>query len=248
MSPRMSSPKGVPGRPRNGSWATPAWLPHEALCAAALVSCLNGNAEPIVRLPGAAGTDGGAVGPLGTPGDGGLTCDLSGPLVLYYDNAQTAANANGIDFLFKVANVAGATLSLSSLAIRYYFTNEIAPPWETSVFYAGTCCKSSRAGFNADVNVSVVSMPPTPTADHFLEMTFAAAAGVLLDGDSVQVEVGFHAPGFGQNLNQANDYSFIATATGTQAEWDLCPTQCALFHSCLMTVYKDGALVWGTPP
>jgi hypothetical protein len=245
MSSRMSSPERVPGRLRNGSWAALAWLRPEAIWAVCLVSCLNGNAEPIVRLPGAAGTDGSA---LGTLGDGGASCDLSGPLVLYYDNAQVAANANGIDFLFKVANTTGATLSLSSLAVRYYFTNEIAPTWETSVFYAGTCCGSSRAGFNADVNVSVVSMPPTPMADHYLEMTFTPAAGILLDGDSVQVEVGFHAPGFGQNLNQANDHSFIATATGTQAEWDLCPTQCALFHSCLMTVYKDGALVWGTPP
>lgn len=195
-----------------------------------------------MRLPGAASTDG------ATPGEAGGRCDTTAPIVLYYDNAQIAANANGIDFLFKVANATGAALPLSSLAVRYYFTNEIAPAWTTSVFYAGTCCGNSRTGFNADVIVSVNAIPPAPTADHDLETTFDSAAGVLLDGDSVQVEVGFHAPGFGQNLNQANDYSYIATATGTQAEWDLCPTQCSHFRSCVITVYKDGALVWGIPP
>ena len=34
----------------------------------------------------------------------------------------------------------------------------------------------------------------------------------------------------------------------TQAEWDACPTQCAKFGTCAMTVYRDGALVWGAPP
>jgi hypothetical protein len=199
-----------------------------------------------VRLAEGA-TEGGAAG-VGAVEGGGGPCDTTGPLALYYDNAQAASTANGIDFLFKVANATGAALPLSSLAIRYYFTNEITPSGMTTVFYAGTCCGNSRSGFNADVRASVNAMSPTPTADHYLETTFDTAAGVLLDGDSVQVEIAFHAPGFVQNLNQANDYSFIATATGTQAEWDLCPTQCASFHSCLMTVYKDGVLAWGTPP
>jgi hypothetical protein len=180
--------------------------------------------------------------------EGGAPCAVGSPLVLYYDNSAVAPMANGIDFLFKVANATGAALPLTSLAIRYYFTNEISPTGATSVFYAGTCCGDTRSGFNQDVHIAVVSISPTATADHYLETTFDASAGDLLDGDSVQIEVGYHAPDFGKDLNQANDYSFIASATGTQSQWDDCPPQCDRFQSCLMTVYKDGALVWGAPP
>jgi hypothetical protein len=217
-----------------------------ALCGACLASCLNGNAEPIVRLPGGSTVEDGAPAAAGDGGAG--RCDPASPLVLHYDNQQVATDATGIDFLFKVTNATGASLALSSLAIRYYFTSEIAPPGAISVYYADTCCGNSRSGFTADVHVSANVMPPTPTADHYLETTFDAAAGELADGDNVQIEVGFHAPGFGQSLDQSNDYSFIASATGTQAQWDQCPTQCALFNSCVMTVYEDGVLVWGTPP
>jgi hypothetical protein len=187
---------------------------------------------------------------MGSPGasEGGASCASGAPLALYYDNAQVAASANAIDFLFKVANATGAALPLASLAIRYYFTNEITSTWATTVYYAGTCCGDNRSGLNADVKVSVISIAPTRGADHYLETTFDPSAGDLLEGDSVQVEVSFHASDFGQNLNQANDYSFVATATGTQSQWDGCPPQCDRFRSCLLTVYRNGVLVWGAPP
>jgi hypothetical protein len=196
-------------------------------------ACLNGNADPIVRLT------------TSTPSVG---CDPTAPLVLYYRNAKVAANADQIDFLFKVANATGAAIPLSSLAVRYYFTNEVGATGQSAVYYAGTCCGAPRSGWNAYVAVSLNPMTPTPTADAYLETTFDAAAGTLQDGDAVQVEVGFHAAGFSQTLDQTNDYSYIAGAAGTQAEWDLCPSQCTKFHSCQMTVYRDGVLVWGTPP
>jgi hypothetical protein len=201
---------------------------------------LNGDAQPIVLL----GPDGGAAPEGGTSS----ACPAGGPFALYYWAAQAGAVANSIDFLFKVANDSGAPIPLSALDVRYYFTNELTT-WQTSVYYAGECCGDSRSGFTADVAVAVTALaPPTATADHYLDVTFDADAGTLLNGDSVQIEVGFYAPEHAQNLNQANDYSFVATATGTQAEWDLCPPTCAPFDSCVTTVYDDGALVWGTPP
>ena len=204
-----------------------------------IAGCLDGNAQPIVRLPGD------AAAPLEAATS---TCDPGAPITLFYRTAQAAADANSIDFLFKVVNGTGAPLALSSLAVRYYFTNELTPTWQTSVYYAGECCGAPRSGFTTDVAVTVNAIPATPTADHYLEVTFDTAVGALVDGDAVQIEVGFYAPQHGQNLNQANDYSFVGTATGTQAEWDQCPTQCAQFGSCVMTVYRDGVLVWGTPP
>jgi hypothetical protein len=208
-----------------------------AFAALVCAACLDGNAEPIVRLPQAAGT-----------GDGGA-CDPSAPIVLYYRNAQPAASTDQIDYLFKVVNDSGAAIPLSSLAIRYYFTNDLTTAGQTAVYFTDTCCGTSRTGFTADVVVTINAIsPPVTGADTYLEATFDSAAGVVQNGDDVQVEIGFHAVNYTQNLQQTNDYSFIASAAGTQMQWDACPAQCANFHSCLMTVYKDGVLVWGQPP
>ena len=215
-----------------------------ALTAVLCAACLDGNAEPIVRLPqvqpaGAAGTG---------PADGG-TCNPSAPIVLYYWNSQPAASTDQIDFLFKVANYSGAAISLSSLAIRYYFVNALTTTGQTAVYYTDTCCTSTRTGFDSDVVVTVNAIsPPVTGANTYLEITFGSAAGDVQNGDDVQVEIGFHAANYSQNIQQTGDYSFIASATGTQAQWDACPPHCANFHSCVMTVYKDGVLVCGQPP
>jgi hypothetical protein len=219
-----------------------AWNAAWLLGATATCGCLDGDARPIVVVA----KEGGAPDSDGSPP---LACPAAAPISLYYRAAQDTADANSIDFLFKIANNTGASIPLSSLVARYYFTNEITPMWQTSVYYAGECCGAERSGFAADVAVSVNAITtPTASADHYLEVTFDAGAGELIDGDSVQIEVGFFAPTHDQSLNQANDYSFVAAATGTQAEWDLCPTQCAQFQSCVITVYENGTLVWGVAP
>ena len=207
------------------------------MCAA----CLNGTAEPIERAAGSA-ID-------GSGGDGGGRCDTAAPLVLYYRDAQPAASTDQIDYLFKVANATGAPVPLSSLAVRYYFTNEVGASGLSPIFYASTCCGPTSAMLGAAVTATLHPMPaPAPTADAYIETTFAPSAGALQDGDAVQIEVGFHAPAYTPTLDQTNDYSYSAAAAGTQAEWDVCPTQCSKFQTCSMTVYRDGALVWGNPP
>jgi hypothetical protein len=247
---------GVPGAHPNGSrrkgCAGTAGFRGAALAAivGALATlsasaCLDGEAQPLVPIasttvPDAAPTLDGAPA---------SACPAGAPLTLYYWPAQGDAGANSIDFLFKVLNTTGAAIPLSSLVVRYYFTNELTQAGQTSIYYAGECCNATRSGFTTDVSVTVNALAsPTATADHDLEITFDAGAGTLLDGDAVQVEVGYYAPGHDEDLNQSNDYSFVASASGTQAEWDLCPTQCAQFGTCVMTVYSNGALVWGTPP
>jgi hypothetical protein len=242
----------VPGGPENGSPGR-----AKARCALGTVlaglfsaattcGCLNGDAQPIVSLGATGGVEAGAAPEAGASSS---ACPAGAPLSLYYWTTQTAADANSIDFLFKVVNDTGAALPLSSLAVRYYFTNEVTETPQTSVYYAGECCGASRSGFTADVAVTVNAIAaPTSTADHYLEVTFDAGAGDLAASDSVQIEVGFYAPAHDENIDQANDYSFIAGETGTQAEWDLCPTECAQFQSCVITVYENGTLAWGTPP
>src|SRR5258708_4307449 len=129
----MGRIRGVPGGPEKGSPGPDRVL---GVLGAALVALLGGastagglegDAQPIVRLGG----DGAAPLEAGTS-----SCDPGAPIALFYRTAQAASDANSIDFLFKVVNKTGAALPLGSLAVRYYFTNELTPSWQTSVYYA----------------------------------------------------------------------------------------------------------------
>ena len=177
-------------------------------------------------------------------------CDESAPLRLYAWNLRTETSSADINYIVKVANQTGAELALSSLEVRYYFTNELAPPTEIDVFYADTCCSNKRTDFNGSVVTAVQTMAAKPNANAYLSIAFAPAAGALPAADAVQVEVAFHDTGYARTLTQSNDYSFSANAGGTQTQWDRCPgSQCeAKFTSCLLTVHREGQLVWGTPP
>src|SRR4051812_28782916 len=168
----MGRPGGVSDRVQNGS--RPRSRLHEIALFAAIIglcltACLRGEAEPIVRL------DAGGSVPESGPAPP-ATCDpATAPLALFYRNAQSPSSPYGVDFIVKVANRTGAPLSLRRLAIRYYLTVDIAPPFQTQVFYAGTCCGTTRAGFNANVAISVNAITAT-NADHYLEITFDDAA------------------------------------------------------------------------
>jgi cellulose binding protein with CBM3 domain len=177
-------------------------------------------------------------------------CDAFAPLGLYYRNGHVADSSNSIDYLVKVENRSGAALVPDSLKIRYYFTNELAPPWAISVFYTDICCSNKITNFNSEILTSVQPLPATAGADAFLEIAFASSLAPVPAGDAIQVEVGFHDPAYARNVNQTNDYSYVTAATATQTEWDSCPgPQCdPRFTSCSMTLYRDDVLVWGVLP
>jgi len=181
---------------------------------------------------------------------GGGRCDPLLPLRLYYWNLRTAASSTDINYIVKVENATGAALAMSSLEVRYYFTNELPPAAEIEVFYTDTCCSNKKTDFSDGILTSLRAWPAKPNADTYLTMAFAPALGLLAAGDFVQVEVGFHDVGYARSLTQTNDYSYAATAGGTQSQWNDCPgPQCeSKFTSCALTVQKDGVPVWGTPP
>jgi hypothetical protein len=214
-----------------------------------LAACLDGSADPIVRVSDdvrSTQTDAGVVGDAGV--DAAAGSGQTPTFALYYDNLEPSADAPAINFSVKVHNLTGAEVALRRLSVRYFFHNELAQPWETTIFYTGTCCRNTRSPFNDQVEATVHTQRDVAGADTYLELTFAADAGTLLAGDAVQVEVSFHAPGYERRVAQANDYSFSASAAGTQAEWDLCPGVCTKFGAAKLTLYDEGALVLGTPP
>jgi hypothetical protein len=210
-------------------------LPHVAMCL--LAACLDGSAEPIVRVPDAA-TDAARRDVATSPAR----------FALYYDNLEPSDDAPAINFIVKVHNLTGGDVALRRLAVRYYFQNELAQPWETSIFYTGTCCGNERSQFDDQVQVTVSPVAAGPAADSFLELTFAEGAGTLSAGDAVQVELSFHAAGYARRVAQATDFSFLPRATGTQSEWDRCPGTCDKFVNDKLTLYDDGVLVLGASP
>jgi hypothetical protein len=177
-------------------------------------------------------------------------CDAAAPIRLYYWNVRPADSTNHLDYIVKAENATGSALPLGSLQIRYYLTNELEPPTAIDIYYTDTCCSDKVTNFNTEILTSMQSIPARPNADAYLEIGFAASLGSLAHGDAVQVELGLHAPDYARDMTQTNDYSYLPDATGSQEQWNDCPgAQCAsTFTSCAMTVHRDDALVWGTPP
>src|SRR6185503_1369219 len=117
-----------------------------------------------------------------------------------------------------------------------------------TVVYGDICCPDQV--ITTHVTAKIVAMnPPAVGADTYVELAFDATAGTLAPAHSVEVEVEF-ANATGSASTTSNDYSYIATATGSQAQWDNCPStgNCTPFRSCVMTAYQGGTLVWGNPP
>lgn len=182
------------------------------------------------------------------PTDVASMCDSTAALRLYYWNARPAERAELIDFLVKIENRTGAAVPLANLNVRYYFRDELTPPTKLDVYYSDTCC-SDKITFNDRVLSSVHGIS-SPNADSYLEIGFEPSVGELAPGDAAQVELGYYDAASVATSQQSNDYSFLATATGSQADWDACPGPTCLptFTSCALTVYDAGVRVWGTPP
>lgn len=182
------------------------------------------------------------------PLDGGSACASAAPFPLYYWAARSEDKTELIDFLVKVENRSGAAVSLATFSVRYYFTDELTTPATLDVYYSDTCC-SNKISFDDQVLTSVRSVS-SAQADSYFELGFDKSVGELAPGDAVQVEIGYHDAAFVSTSIQSNDYSFLATAIGTQLDWDACPGPACLpaFTNCALTVHQAGVRVWGTPP
>ena len=182
--------------------------------------------------------------------DGGASsCDSAAPLELYYRNLRASDVTDLINFIVKVENRSAAPVPLATLQVRYYFSDELSAPTLLEVYYSDTCC-SNKSLFKDQVLASVHSVSASASADAYFEIGFDPSVGELAPGDSVQVEIGYSDPASIATSTQQNDYSYLASATGTQADWDACPgPDCRpTFTTCNLTVYQAGVLVWGAPP
>jgi len=140
----------------------------------------------------------------------------------------TTGTTNGIRPLLKVVNTSAATVALSDVKVRYWFTKDGA----TSLSY---WCDWAVVG-SSNVRGTFASVSPARTnADAYLEIAFAAGAGNLAPNASTgDIQSRFSKSDW-SNFTQTNDASYSATAT-SYIDWKK------------VTVYYKGALVWGTEP
>jgi len=147
-------------------------------------------------------------------------------LALQYRAADTNATDNQMKPHFRIVNGGGASVPLSSLTLRYYFTAEGNPSQIFECDYATVGCGNLMGKFATTTGVM---------ADHYMEIGFTAAAGsVMAGGNSGEIQARLHNQDY-SNVNEANDYSFD-------------PTKPAFVDWTKVTLFQGGALVWGTEP
>ena len=156
----------------------------------------------------------------------------SGPstLKVQYRDSDTNAGNNQVKPHFNIANTGGSSVPLSELKIRYWYTREGTVGQNFFCDYSaipGNC--SSLTGTFVQVS------PPRTGADFYLEVGFNPAAGsIAAGGQSGEIQTRFAKTDW-SNYNETGDYSFDPTKTAF-ADW------------ANVTLYRNGALVWGTEP
>ncbi len=141
--------------------------------------------------------------------------------------STAAPNDNQLAPWINVVNGGTAAVALTSLTIRYWYTEE----GTQSQTY--TCDWTPRGCGNVTSKFGKPS-PTTTTADTYLELGFGAAAGTLAAGQSTGDIQGRVNKSDWSNFNEANDYSYTTQTS---------PADCGKIG-----LYQNGVLVWGTPP
>jgi Cellulose binding domain len=131
---------------------------------------------------------------------------------------------------YQVINTGTAAVPLSSLTMRYWFTNETpADPLVFACDYALVTCSNITAKF--------IALPsPATKATTYLQIGFTAAAGSIAPGQSSgEIQTRIHHVNWSDFIT-TDSYSFISDESFVYKD-----TQ-------TVTLYLNGVLVWGTEP
>jgi endoglucanase len=145
-----------------------------------------------------------------------------------YEASATAASTSTVSNQIELVNTGTSAIPLSSLTVRYWFTEDGTGPLDYVCEYAPVGCTNITGAYTA------VS-PAVTGADHYLQLSFASGAGSLAPGAStggIQNEL-FQSSY--ATMTQTNDYSFNAADTSFTANPHI-------------TVYDNGTLIYGTEP
>jgi hypothetical protein len=137
---------------------------------------------------------------------------------------------NTLYALYQIINTGTVSVPLSSLTMRYWFTNET--PADPLVF----ACDYALVGCNNITSKFVVLPSAEPKANTYLEIGFTAAAGSIAPGQSSgEIQTRVHHVNW-SNFITTDSYSFISDPSFVYKD-----TQ-------TVTLYLNGVLVWGAEP
>ena len=192
---------------------------------------LGGNAGSAGTLGIGGAAKAGAAGANTSAGSGG-SANVPAELEVDLKSGNSAPNDNQIRFAVRVVSSAKSSVPISSLELRYYFTNEVAPPLVIEIYDA---VLDGSTGYHAVAHDAVKGEVTGSAADSYLKLTFSDAAGVLASGDSFTVDLALHGQNWTGNFAEADDYSFTPDHSDFSA-WD---------H---VTLFDAHQLIWGNEP
>lgn len=156
------------------------------------------------------------------------TSGSTGGLMLEYANYNPSPSSPLAQPAFEIVNKTGASVDLSSLTIRYWYTEDGTQAQQFWCDYAIIGCNNVTGSFNS-------FSPSISTADSYLQVGFASGAGSLAVGsNSGPIEARFAKSDYSV-YNQTNDYSWNANVTSWQPYGNV-------------GLYENGQLVWGIEP
>ena len=149
-------------------------------------------------------------------------------LKVQYRAADASATDQQIKPHLTIVNTGTTAVPLSELTVRYWYTRDGTQPQAYDCDFALVGCANVTATF-------VTLSAPVATADVYLQLAFGAGAGALSPGAQTgEMQNRIHNQNW-TSFNEANDYSYDGTKTAF-ADWNR------------VTLYRNGALVWGTEP
>jgi hypothetical protein len=161
--------------------------------------------------------------PTPTPQQGTLK------LQYYPDPTARGVTVDAIIPDFNIVNTGSTAVPLSELKIRYYFTRDSAP--QDIIFH---CDFTELPGGCGSITGQVVTLPtPVTGADSYIEIGFTS--GTLAANSQTQDILVDVVKFDASNFTQTNDYSF-EDRDPAFTDWSK------------VTLYRNGTLVWGTPP
>ncbi|MFJ6793973.1 cellulase family glycosylhydrolase [Streptomyces sp. NPDC091268] len=152
--------------------------------------------------------------------------DPTGALKTRYKNNDSSPTDNAARPGLQVVNTGTASVDLSTVSVRYYFTRDGGAPTVSAwCDYAAVGC--------AQVKLRTVPLStPVAGADTYLEVTFTG--GMLAAGkDTGDIQLRMSKSDW-SNFNEADDYSRSTTTSYADAP--------------KIPAYTGTALAWGTPP
>lgn len=156
----------------------------------------------------------------------------TGLKAVYRNNTPAYPYDNALTPWLRVNNTSSGGLSLAQTVVRYWFTKDAPSGAVVNVYcdYAWLDCNPT-----GNVTVKTVAVSPArPKADMYVEVGFKSTAGTLAaSGTTYDIQLRIHK-GDWSNFDETNDYSYT--------------TDSAFVDAPKVTVYYNGALVWGTEP